>query len=63
MSVKTKGKLASVARWLAKVLGAAAPFVPDPKTKVAVGAAAAVLGAAADKDEEPDPIVENGDSA
>lgn len=62
MSVKTKGKLATIARWLAKVLGAAAPFVPDPKTKVAVGAAAAVLGAATDKNDDADKIVEKGDA-
>jgi hypothetical protein len=63
-----KHKAAAVGRWLSKVLGAAAPFVPDPKAKLAVGAAAAVLGAATNEtnetDEEgTDAIVEKGDSA
>lgn len=62
MSAKAKGKISAIGRWLARVLGAAAPFVPDPKTKVIVGAAAAVLDAATDKNDDADKIVEKGDA-
>ncbi len=39
-------KLKRFGNWLAGILQAAAPFVVDPKTKVAIGAAGAVLDAA-----------------
>ncbi len=39
-------KLKRLGNWLAGILQAAAPFVVDPKTKVAIGAAGAVLDAA-----------------
>lgn len=62
MSAKAKGKISAIGRWLARVLGAAAPFVPDPKTKFIVGTAAAVLDAATDKNDDADKIVEKGDA-
>ena len=59
----TKEKLISLGRWFGRVVSAVAPFIPDPKAKMAAGAAAAVLNAATDEDEKPDPMVEKGDSA
>lgn len=56
-------KLKAIGRWFGRVIGAAAPFIPDPKAKLAAGAAAAVLTAATEEKEQDDPIVEKGDSA
>lgn len=61
MKGKVVEKVKAGARWLGRVLGAVAPFIPDPKAKLAAGAAAAVLDAATDEDQ--DPIVEKGDAA
>jgi len=48
-------KLKRLGNWLAGILQAAAPFVVDPKTKVAIGAAGAVLDAAT-KDKADDSV-------
>lgn len=67
MLAATKDKARKLGRWLGKVIGAVAPFIPDPKAKLAAGAAAAALNAATAADDtaiaEDDPIVEKGDSA
>lgn len=78
MLAATKDKARKLGRWLGKVIGAVAPFIPDPKAKLAAGAAAAALNAATaaddtaiaepnSADEKPnsaddDPIVGRGDS-
>lgn len=51
-------------RWAGRVLGAVAPFIPDPKAKLVAGAAAAALSAATHEDEngdDADAIVERRD--
>lgn len=60
-SVKQKALV--VGRWFGRVLGAVAPFIPDPRAKLVAGAAAAALNAATDDDEKDDgdAIVERRD--
>jgi hypothetical protein len=59
-----KDKARTFGRWIGRVVGAAAPFIPDPRIKLAAGAAAAVIEAATDTDEDgTDAIVEKGDCA
>ena len=50
------GKLKRFGNWLAGILQAAAPFVVDPKTKVAIGAAGAVLDAATKEKGDEDTV-------
>ena len=53
-------KLKRIGHWVAGILKAAAPFVIDPKTKVAIGAAGAVLDAATKGDDNVQDTVQGG---
>jgi hypothetical protein len=54
------GKLKRIAAWFGRVLGAAAPFVPDPKAKLAIGAASAVLNEATKEQDDGQDTVSDG---
>lgn len=53
MNLKSIGeKMKWLGNWAGRVLGAVAPFIPDPKAKLIAGAAAAALNAATDDKEK-----------
>jgi hypothetical protein len=55
MNLKSIGeKMKSIGNWAGRVLGAVAPFIPDPKAKLIAGAASAALNAATDDKENVD---------